>query len=449
MPGPRLVFGVTAALLSAAAHADDLLAVYREARERDASYAAAQAGYDAGRERLAEGRALLLPNVTLTADTQINDRDLRFRGPADGFGAGGSTHYNSNDLNVVATQPLFRASSWITYKQAELQVSQAGAQLARAGQDLVLRTAQAYFDALLAEDDLALARAQKSAIAEQLDQAKRNFEVGSATITDSDDAQARYDLTQAQEIAAENTLEIRREALRQILDRVPETLARVREGFPLTPPQPDDVNAWVARAQEASPTVRIARDAVEIARREVQKGYAGHLPTLDAVAAYTDSAQGAGPFGGPGMDTTDRYLGLQLALPLFQGGLVVAQTREAAANYGKATHELEAARRDAVFAARQAFLGVINGRNQVQALRVALTSSGTSLDSSKLGREVGVRTQVDVLNAEQQLTATRRDLAQATYTYILSVLRLKAAAGALGEDDMAYVNQWLEAPPRP
>ena len=439
------LLGALACGAATGAAADDLLTVYHEAQDGDPIYAAARAAHEARIEALPQGRAGLLPALTLSADTQLNDRDISFRGPTiPGLGANGNQRYNSNDFGVTVTQPLFRYRNWVSFEQAKTQVGQADAQLALAVQDLIVRVAQAYFDVLLAENDLALAQAQKTAIGEQLAQAKRNFEVGSATITDADDAQARFDLNTAQEISAQNNLEIKREALQQLIGHVPAALAPIKPDIALDRPQPDDMEAWVNRAQDANLPVQIAQAAVEIADREVAKNRAGHLPTLDAVAAYSDSAQGAGPFGGAGLDTNNKYIGLQLALPLFEGGLVSSQVRQAIANLDKARQDLENARRAATFNTRQAFLGVINGIAQVKALRVALASSRTSLDSTKLGHDVGVRTQVDVLNTQQQLTGTRRDLAQATYNYALSVLKLKAAAGTLGEDDLAHVNQWLQ-----
>jgi len=434
-----------ACLAAAGAHADDLLTIYHEAQAGDPVYAAARAAHEAQIEALPQGRAGLLPSVTLSADTQINDRDVAFRPPGfPGFPATSSQRYNSNDFGVTLTQPLFRYRNWVSFEQAKSQVGQADAQLALAAQDLIVRVAQAYFDVLLAQDDVVLAAAQKTAIGEQLEQAKRNFEVGTATITDNDDAQARFDLNAAQAIDAQNNFDIKREALQQLIGRMPDALAPIGADVALDRPQPDDINAWIARAQDTSLQVQAARAAVEIADREIAKHRAGHLPTLDAVAAYTDAAQGAGPFGGAGLDTRNKYLGLQLSLPLFEGGRVSSEVRQAAAGLDQARQELENARRSAAFNARQAFLGVINGIAQVKALRVALSSSRTSLDSTKLGREVGVRTQVDVLNVQQQVAGTQRDLARATYNYVLNVLKLKAAAGTLTEDDLAHVNQWLQ-----
>jgi outer membrane protein len=424
------------------ATAADLLSVYREAQTADAVYAAARANYQAGQEKLPQGLSGLLPNVNVQANTQYNDRDISFRPPAPGL-IGGNSRYNSNSVTVTATQPLFRYQNWITYEQAKNQVSQSEASFLQANQDLILRLAQAYFDILLSENNVSLAAAQRTAFAEQLAQAKRNFEVGTATITDANDAQARHDLAVSQEIAAQNDLEIKKEALRQIIGRSAPDLAKIGTGFVPQLPVPNSMDAWVENGTLTSLQVRIAQSNLDIAAQDVSKNRAGHLPTLDAVATYNDTGQGAGFQIGPGYDTSIRYLGLQLAVPLYQGGLVNSKVREAIATQDKYKQDLENTRRTVALNTRTAFLGVTSGAAQIKALETALVSSQSSLDSTKLGQEVGVRTQVDVLNATQQLISARRDYAQAIYTYAINVLKLKAAAGTLSDDDLNYVNQWL------
>jgi outer membrane protein len=424
-----------------AAPAADLADIYRQARDSDAAYASARAAWAAAQEKLPQGRAGLLPAANLSYFTQYNDRDIRFRTPGT---LSADSRFNSNGLTLSLTQPLYRRQNWVAFEQAKTQVTQADAQYALAAQDLILRAAQAYFDVLLAQDSVAFAAAQKAAISEQLAQAKRNFEVGTATITDQHDAQARYDLTVAQEIAAQNDLEIKRRQLAQIVGRTAPALAPLGSPLPLMRPEPDRIEQWVAQATAANLQVAIAEAGLTFASQEVERNRGGHHPTLDAFASYGDSGTGSGTQGGPGNDTTSKIIGLQFALPLYQGGATASRIREALANEDKARQDLENTRRSAELAARQAFLGVSNGVAQVNALQAALVSSQSSLDSTRLGLEVGVRTQVDVLNAQQQLFSTRRDLAQARYNYILSLLRLKAAVGTLTEDDIVKVNAWLE-----
>ena len=431
--------GLLVSVMSQPAPAADLISIYREAQTADAVYAGARASYLAGQEKLPQGLSGILPAVTLSANTQYNDRDLQFRG-----GAPSSARYNSNSLNVTATQPLFRLQNWITYEQAKNQVSQAEAAFLQVAQDLIVRVAQAYFDVLLAGNNVALAAAQKTAFSEQLAQAKRNFEVGTATITDANDAQARHDLAASQEIAAQNDLEIKKQALRQITGRIPPELAKLSSRFTPALPNPDNMDNWVEQAGASSLQVKVAQAALDIATQEVSRNRSGHLPTLDAVASYSDTAQGAGLLGGTGFDSTTKYIGLQLAVPLYQGGLTTSKVREALANEEKARQDLENTKRTVALSTRSAFLGVTNGVAQIKALEAALVSSQSSLDSTRLGQEVGVRTQVDVLNSTQQLISTRRDYAQAIYAYAINVLKLKAAAGTLAEDDLAYVNAWLE-----
>ena len=437
-----LLFGLAACTATQTSDAADLLSIYREAQTADAVYASSRASYLAGQEKLPQGLSGLLPAVTLSGNTQYNDRDLQFRGPTST--SSGVTRFNSNSVNVTATQPLFRFQNWITYQQAKNQVSQAEAIFLQANQDLIVRVAQAYFDVLLAENNVTLAAAQTAAFAEQLAQAKRNFEVGTATITDANDAQARHDLAISQEIAAQNDLEIKREAVRLIIGRLPPELAKLSARFVPALPSPNNMDAWVDQAALSSLQVKIAQATLDIASQDVSKNRGGHLPTLDAVAAYSDAGTGSGTQGGVGFDSTTRYIGLQLALPIYLGGLINSKVREALANEEKAKQDLENTKRTVGLNTRAAFLGTTNGVAQLNALQTALISSQSSLDSTKLGQEVGVRTQVDVLNATQQLISTRRDYAQAIYTYAINVLKLKSAAGTLAEDDVAYVNQWLE-----
>ena len=432
------------ALSGAPAFAADLLQVYRDAVAYDAQFASAKAAWEAGQEKLPQGRAGLLPVISATASTTWNDVDYNRRmlntPPID-------AQYNTNGYTLTLTQPIFRWQNIEQYGQSKLQVVAADAQFAQARQDLVLRVAQAYFDVLLAQDSLGLAQAQKKAIGEQLEAAKRNFEVGTATITDTHEAQARFDLVTAQELAAQNDLEIKRQARRQVIGKVPESLAVLRAQVQLQRPQPDDMGKWVEAAESGSPLVAAQQAALEIADKEINKQRAGHLPTLDLVATRGRSSATGGLAAGvslPGSDTHSNTIGLQLTLPIFAGGAVMSKDREAVALREKARADLDNTRRAAALGARQAYLGVTSGMAQVRAYEQALVSSQSALDSNKLGYEVGVRINIDVLNAQQQLFATRRDLAKARYDTLVAQLRLKAAAGSLGEDDVQAINALLD-----
>ncbi len=424
------------------AQAEDLLQIYREAVGQDASLAAARATWRATQEKAIQGRSGLLPSVSLSANLAQTNYDSRVKSdpPLDT-----ERSYHSHGFTLSAAQPLYRLQNVVSYNQAKQQVSQADFILGAAEQDLVLRVAQAYFDALLAGDSVSLAAAQKAAVSQQLAQAKRNFEVGTATITDTNEAQAKYDQIVAQEIAAQNDLEIKFRALQAIVGRFPKTLNPLGPSLDLRSPEPAAMEPWVERAEKSGYAVRIAELTHEIAKLEIDRNRAAHHPTLDLVASYNDTRSSASSMSTFGSNTQSGQISLQLAIPLYAGGALSSKVREAAANQEKARQDLEASRRTASLAARQAFLGVTNGIAQVKALQQALVSAETALSSSKVGMEVGVRTNVDVLNAQQQVYQVRRDLAAATYNYLMNLLRLKAAAGELRESHLEEFNRFLVA----
>lgn len=427
--------------MAGVAHAADLLSVYRDAAAYDAQFGAARASLDAGREKLPQGRAGLLPTFGLSASTIWNETESTRR--VNGATAA-AVNYNSNGWTATLTQPLFRWQNWIAYNQAGLAVSAAEAQFSAARMDLILRSAQAYFDVLLAQDALSTAQTQKAATAEQLESAKRNFEVGTTTITDSHEAQARFDLITAQELAAQNDLTAKRHALQMVTGKHPQSLNRLRKGVTMMPPQPADMEQWVGMAETGAATVQLAQTSLEIAQREIEKQRAGHYPTLDLVATHGNSAQSYSSTFGAGVESKASTIGLQLSLPLFAGGSVSSRDREAVALKQKAAADLDNARRGAALATRQAYLGVTSGLSQVKAYEAALVSSQSALDSNKLGYEVGVRINIDVLNAQTQLYDTTQKLAKARMDTLTALLRLKAAAGNLSEDDVTAINAMLE-----
>jgi len=425
----RLLTALTALALSPAAGAADLLEVYREALSQDSQYAAAKAQYQAVQERLPQAKAGLLPFVNVTGD--LSEVDIK-DGPSD----------TSKGYQINASQPLFRMQNYAAYEQAKHVVQQAEVLLIATEQDLTLRVATAYFDVLLAEFNVRLAQALKTAFSEQLEQAKRSFEVGTATIVDTYEAQSRYDLATSQEIVAQNEVEVRQRALQAITGKTYASLKTFAEKVPLVTPDPNRMDYWVEKAESSSLSVAAQEQALEVARKEIDRNKAGHYPTVDLVANYSDrpvfTQLGVGP------NTKSTTIGLQLAIPIFQGFGQESRVKEAVALEDRARSDLESARRNSSLAAKQAFLGVNSGVAQARALEQALVSSSSQLESTKLGREVGVRTTVDVLNAEQQLISTRRDLAQAYYNYLLSHLRLEAAAGTLDEEDVLRINRALK-----
>jgi len=430
-----------AALAAPYARAEDLLQVYRLARENDPTLAAAQANWQATQERLPQARALLLPNVNATASVNANvyDASVHTNPRVD---VNGRT-FALGSLAVQASQPIYRYANKVALEQARNQVEQSDFTLQSTRQDLILRVAQAYFDVLLAQFNVELAESQKAAVSEQLAQAKRNFEVGVATITDTNEAQARYDAIVAQQITAANDLENRRAALRAIIGRAPGDLRRLGPGFEPELPAPNSADAWIDRALADNIQVRIAQYTFEIATLEVERQRAGHLPTLDLVASVNGVAGTGATSIGVSNNARQGVIGLALTVPIYQGGFVDSKVREALALQDNARENLEVARRNALFGAQTGYAGVTSAAASVKAFEQALVSAQTAYESNRTGQEVGVRTNLDVLNTQQQVYQTRRDLAQAYFNYLIGVLRLKSAVGTLNEDDLADVNRRL------
>jgi len=416
-----------------AAQAQSLRELYEAARAYDAGFLSARAQHEATMARADQARAGLLPQAGLSANA--NWANIDPNGAA-------SRSTNSQNVAVSASQPLYRPANRLAFEQAERSREVAKAQLEAAEQDLIVRTAQGYFDVLAAQDTLTFVQAQKAAVAEQLAAAKRNFEVGTSTITDSREAQARFDLVLAQEIAAENDLRVKRLALDQLVGRSgvsPQPLATPVVLPALEPAQPE---AWVQRAETQHPGVRQAGEALEIARLETRRAEAGHQPTLDLVGQYqvARSPSSTNPALGSVRSNT-ASVGLQFNLPLFAGYAIQNRVKETLALEDKARTDLEAARRNVAQATRAAYFGVLSGLGQVKALEAAEASSQSALDANKLGYQVGVRINIDVLNAQSQLFQTKRDLAVARYNVLLGGLKLRQASGGLAADDLLPIGR--------
>jgi outer membrane protein len=422
------------------AHGVDLVGFYRDAMGYDAQFAAAKASLDAGREALPQARAGLLPNIGLSANTMHNDIDYHRNSPSSTL----NQKYRSNGWTINLTQPLFRWDRFASYGEAEARVAQSEAQFGLAQQDLIVRVAQAYFDVLQSQEALSATEANKKAISEQLDEAKRSFEVGTKTIVEVNDAQARYDLAVAQEIVARNDLAVKNEQLRLLAGKGYEGLKNLRGGIEIARPQPDNIDKWVSSAETGYYGVQAAQAQVDIQEKEVSKQRAGHMPSVDLVASHGRNSQDLGSLFTGINDTTSTTVGVQLTIPLFAGGAVNSAVDQAAALKNKATADLDNTRRTAALQARQAYLGVVSGLSQVKALEAALVSSQSALDSNKLGFEVGVRTNIDVLNAQSQYYSTRQQLVKSRLDTLAAMLKLKYAAGTLGEADLAAINSLLE-----
>ncbi|MFZ9296879.1 MAG: TolC family outer membrane protein [Hylemonella sp.] len=424
------------AALALPVRAQSLADLYDAARQYDAAYQSAKALFDSNYFKAEQARAGLLPTVSMSANASQSQSNNSTRSPQD-------SSYGTQNATVSASHPLYRPANQAAYEQGKKQLDLAQAQLLTAEQDLIVRTSQAYFDVLGAQDTLTFVLAQKSAVSEQLASAKRNFEVGTATITDTREAQARFDLVAAQEIAAENDLRVKKLALDQLVGKngtTPKPLAATE----LPNLQPSDVNAWVEQGRDTHPTIKQAQANLDVAKLETQKAEAGHKPTLDLTASYYMNRN----LNGSDLNTTDSTLnrtsvGLAFNLPLFAGYATQNRIRETLLLEEKARSDLEAAQRNISQATRAAYFGVLSGLGQVKALQAAETSSQSALDANKLGYQVGVRINIDVLNSQSQLYQTKRDLAKARYDVLVGGLKLRQANGSLKAEDLKSVNALL------
>ncbi len=423
---------IGSALLSFNVHAADLVDVYKQALANDAQFASARASLAAGMERVPQGRAAILPVVGLTAGKARTTSEQTI----EGIELPKSTSTGTQYL-LSLNQPLFNWGAWQTYEQSKLAQASAEAAFGQAQQDLITRVSQAYFDVLAAQDTLESIRAQKTATTEQLASAKRNFEVGTQTITDTHEAQAAFDLVVAQELAAINDVENKRTALQAIIGTAPTALAPLKPGVTIMAPQPATIEPWVNSAEKQNYGVVGASLAYESSKRSIELARAGHMPQLSFGAS-----KGRNAAEGGSANTTS--VGLSLSVPIFNGFAVTSRVRESIALEDRARNDLEFARRNAAQAARLAFNGVNSGLAQVKAFEAAEVSSQSALDSNKLGYQVGVRINIDVLNAQRQLYSNRTNLSRARYDTIVNGLRLKAAAGTLKEADLEPINALLQ-----
>jgi outer membrane protein len=424
-----------AALLAGPASAQSLKELYEAARAYDATYLAAKAQAQAAEFRAAQSEALARPSLAATAAATSAQTDPP---------VGGTVGSRTAQAALSGRYPLFNRANGVTMEQARRSLESAAAELEAAEQDLIVRVAQAYFDVLGAQDTLANTRANKAAITEQLASAKRNFEVGTATITDTREAQARFDLATAQEIAAENDLRAKRIALDVLVGRSGVAPRPLAVPVALPPVVPAAVDEWVGSAETRHPTVRRAQVGLDVARLETEKARAAEKPTVDAVASLSvnDSRGSAFTQFTRGTSSTGS-IGVQLNWPLYTGGATQNRIQETLVLEDKAGNDLQAARRGVAQATRVAFFGVQSGQARVQALEAAESSSKLALEATQLGFRVGVRVNLDVLNAQRDLFATQRDLALARYDVIVGQLRLRQASGQLSAGDIEAADRLL------
>lgn len=424
-----------------AAQAQSLVELTERAQTYDAAWQSARAQYEATLSQSAQAKAGLLPQIGIQAGSQYNETRVRGDFPSRQLDA------RQDSASLQATQPLYNPANFATYKQGQFQAELAQIQLDVASQDLLVRTAQAYFQVLTTQETLKLVRAQQRSVAEQYEFAKRRFEIGDATITDAREAQSRLDLIRAQEIAAANDVRVAQAALDQLLgtsNASPWPLAQPERLPELTP---GDLQAWLDQAENHSPQIRQARIAQDIARLETDKAYAGHKPTVDLQASYGTQRNPDGSLtpGMPGgrVNSTVGSVGVVMNIPLFAGFAVQNRVKETLSLEEKARADLEGARRQVAQAVRTAFFGVQSAYEQVKALETAVASSQSSLEANMLGYEVGVRINLDVLNAQSQLFQSQKDLAHARYQLLLGLLQLRQAAGNLRMQDVHTINAVL------
>ena len=417
-----------------------LLDIYHQALAHDPTLASALSANKAAQEIIEQGKALYRPTVNFSANANTTQSHIRY---LSGTPPPGSTNFENFNAAIEARQPIYRKQNLVEMDQAVTQVSLADKQYHLSQQDLILRSTQVYFDVLIAQDKIALINAQKVAILSQLDQAKATFEVGTATITDVNEAQARYDLIIAQEIAAVNEFEIAKRSVEAITGELPTKLATVKSDIQVTQLS-QNMQDWQQVGLQNNLNIQIQQDALKLAEQEVEHANAGHLPTLDAVASLGDNYSNGSPsVFSRGNDLKSATIGLQLQIPLYAGGAITSKARQAVLNKQKAQDDVDIARRNTDLETQRAYLNLGTTIAQVKALQQALTSSQIQLESTKLGYEVGVRTSVDVLNAQQQLFSAKRDLLQARYSYLVNIIRLKAASGLVSELDLQDINQQL------
>ena len=419
----------------------DLRQAYEAAYENDAAIRAARAGAQASREKLPQARAQQRPNVSLNASRNHNDLTSETQN-SQGKPVRSENQYYSGNQSLSVRQPLYRPYVSALVRQAQAQVEEADAALERDEQTLVTRVGEAYFDALLAQDQVMLIEAQKATYSTQLDAARKGLHAGTGTRTDIDEAQARLDLTLAQELEALQNVEFTRRRLESLMGRPVDVLASLDvRRFNPTAPIPGLVDDWVERAEKASPELQSLRAQLDAAGMEVQKAQAGHKPTLDAVAQWSRSNSDSVTNVNSRYD--NKSIGLQLSVPLYAGGYVSSSVRQAVAAQERAREALEAARRDLGVRVHREFRGMTEGVLRVKALEQAVRSAEQAVLSNQMSFQAGSRTTVDVLNAQQQKTTAQRDLAQARYLYLVSRLRLQALVGEDRQASVAQVNSAL------
>lgn len=441
----RSLIALAALLVPATGFALDLLGSYHRALRHDPSMLAANAAVIAGREKAVQGDALLRPRVQLTTElSYVDDKSSTSLPPSLAEVIKPESSGTVHKAQVQLKQPLYDAKAVAEKIQLHQRTEQAEIGYRNAQHDLMQRVGEAYFQLLLAEENLRVARAEKAAVGMQRERAQARFEVGRGRITEVQETQARYDAVLAREISSLATLELRRAQYQELTGAPGMGLAALRPDFSPAPPSPDNLAAWQAKSREHNARVQGKRSELAIASAEIDKHKLSGRPSLDLVASLGHQGQNGSLSPTISPDSNRRaVLGVQLTIPLFAGGALDSRERESIARRREAEHELSAAERDARLQVQDAFLAVKTGVSRIAALDQSLLSARTALEATTLGRDVGNRTELDVLDAQQRVHSAERDLAQARNDYLIGRIRLGASAGELREDDMRALNAYL------
>jgi outer membrane protein, protease secretion system len=420
----------------------DLLQAYEAAKLQDANILATRAATLASQERLPQARAQMLPNVALSL-TQ-NRNNLTSTTPSFlGEDQTSTTSYPSSNQTLSVRQPLFRPALTAQYRQAQALVEDANASLAQEEQNLVVRVASAYFEAVLSAEQLTLVLAQQAFNRTQLDAARKIFAAGAGIRTDVDEAQARLDMTLAQEIEARQNIGYTKQQLQALINQPVDALDPVDVvKLDLAGPQPARLDDWIARAEQGSPQLRSLKAQMEAAREEIAKASSGHLPTLDGVIQVSRSKSDS--VTSLRSTYSNATIGLQLNIPIYAGGAVSSAVRQALASQERSEQAVEGVRRDLGVRVNKEFRGVTESIPKIRALEQAVSSADQLVLSSRKSFQAGSRTVIDVLNAEQQRMVVLRDLAQARYVYLISKIRLLALAGDADLEAVQAVNRMLK-----
>lgn len=440
-----LVCAMSSAALASWAQSNvlDLKQVYQAALEQDANIRASRAAADSGRERLPQARAGLLPQVSASAGRNNNNLDTTAPNIL-GNPTTTNDQYFSDNRTLQVRQPLINMQRWLQFQQAKSVVEEVEANLDRDLQNLVVRVAGAYFETLMADEQLDLVLAQKKTYTALVDAAQKGFAAGSGTRTDIDDAKARLDMATAQELEARQNQDLTRRQLELLVNQPVKQIARLNvSALKLLPPEPANLDEWTRKAEQASPEIKALQARLEAARREVGKAQAGHFPTLDAVAQWSNS--GSENITRVNSRYENKTIGLQLNIPIYSGGYVNSTIRQAVAEQTRTEESLEALRRDLGVRVHKEYRGVSEGVMRVRALEQAARSAEQMMKSTQMSQKAGSRTQLDVLNAQQQYTLALRDLAQARLVYLLSKVRLSSLVGDDANASVEQVNGSLSA----